>query len=372
MTAENRIAEMIMEIEQTFAERDALYKDRDEAVSRMLESLKQREELLGRKEETLQQKEETLQSLSDTLQEKEEKLLGLEKSLQQESERLEKESQEIRGKLDEEQISIKLLKVKLQNEKVRLQMERDHFEERTGKTAGSVEDLNSESARPENTQDSEEVHKLLEENEGLKERILELEKQRMDDSEDLEILRRQKDLLEKECSDLQSEKKDLFRRLLKADDVLSEDEGEEEEEIEYLPEEKDDEEEVPSADADRIGELLACSREEYPGQTVESFRMEDGRRGVRIETEEFHADILCGERSYIEIGIPLEDNRKLRKAISRINGEGGVKCRYERSRKEALLTVPFQEEDEPADVLNLMRCVLDYEVPALVREGGSK
>ena len=32
----------------------------DEAISRMLESLKQREELLGRKEETLQQKEETL------------------------------------------------------------------------------------------------------------------------------------------------------------------------------------------------------------------------------------------------------------------------------------------------------------------------
>ena len=34
MKGDNRIAEMIREMEQTFAERDALYKERDEALAR--------------------------------------------------------------------------------------------------------------------------------------------------------------------------------------------------------------------------------------------------------------------------------------------------------------------------------------------------
>ena len=98
--------------------------------------------------------------------------------------------------------------------------------------------------------------------------------------------------------------------------------------------------------------------------------MEDGNRELHIETDEYEADIILKDRPRLEIGIPLEDNRKVRKAIQRINGEGAIGCRYERTRKEAVLTVPFQPEDEPEDVANLLRCILDYEVPALKKEGG--
>jgi len=371
MTGENRITEMIKEMEQAFTERDALYKDRDEAVILQLQSLKQREELLKENGTKQKQTEEALQALEETLKKKEEELLSKEKAFIEEKEAYEKESREDREQLREEQIRLNLLQAKLQNEKVRQQTEWIRLESRTREAERASVDGRGETVYTEKEPALREIQKLRKENEELQGLVNELKTLREEDSRWLENLQKDNEQLEKECSELLSEKKELFQKLLAADDILSEKDPEGEEDIEYLPEETDEEEEGDDA-MDRTEEFLTGFRKEYPHETIENFRTEDGKRGIRMETEEYNADIFFRDKPILEIGIPLEDNRKLRKAIQRINGEGGIGCRYERARSEAVLTVPFQPEDEPEDVINLMRCILDYEVPALRKEGGSK
>ena len=67
MTDEKRITEMIKEMEQTFAEREALYKDWDEAYDLQFKSLKEREDHLEKEKTERKQIEESLQALDKDL-----------------------------------------------------------------------------------------------------------------------------------------------------------------------------------------------------------------------------------------------------------------------------------------------------------------
>ena len=369
MTAENRISGMIKEMEQAFAERDVLYKDRDEAVTLQLESLKQRETLLEENDTKQKQTEETLRTLEEDLKKKQEELLAKEKAFFEEKKAYEKESLENREQFREEQIRLNLLQAKLHNEKVRQQTEWIRIKNCTGQAPADHEE---ETVYTEKEPAIREIRMLREENEELKRKVNELEKLREEDSRCLKILQAANEHLNNECDDLLSEKKELFRKLLEADDILSEKEPEVDEEIKYFQEEADDEEEDPEDETDRTEEFLSCFRKEFPHDKTESFRMESAGKGLLIETDGLSVDVLFEDRPHLEIRIPLEDSRKLRKAIQQINGEGGLECRYERDRKEAVITAPFQEEDGPADVSNLIRCILDYEVPRLWEKGGDK
>ena len=158
--------------------------------------------------------------------------------------------------------------------------------------------------------------------------------------------------------------------LLAADEMVSglEDDPDDEDDIEYLPSDGEEEEDEEA----RFDDFLSYFKVQYPDEKMETFRMEDGRRGIRLETENYNAEILPGDRSTLVIGIPMTETRKLKKQIRQINADGGMQCRYDRDRKETVFTLPFQAEDAPEDVSNLLRCVLDYEVPALREKGGDR
>ena len=155
----------------------------------------------------------------------------------------------------------------------------------------------------------------------------------------------------------------MFKKLLVSNDILPEPE----EDVEYTP--------PDACEEDRgtcFEEFLNYFRDKYPSETTGPFLTEDGHEGIRMETEEYMADIVPGEEAYMEIKVPVEDNRNLRKAIHHINGEGGMECRYDRAGKKAVIKIPFQEEDGPEDVANLLRCILDYEVSSLREKGGGE
>ena len=353
MTGENRIAEMIREMEQTFAERDALYKDREEACQQQFRSLKEREERLSRTDSDRKQSEEALKTLEETLRKKEEELSSREKVFREEKEAYEQEKKNSEEQFREEQIRLKLLEAKLQNEKVRQQtqwMLHEGMKER----------------EPARTGDRD----LLEENETLKSMVEDLRASAEKDRRCLEELRDEKGCLEQAVLDLQKEKQDLFRKLLAADEIIpaeaeddtGKDDAQDLSSIEDPEPEKDE--------GARAEDFLAYFRVQYPSARVWPFQTEDKRKGIRLETEGYRAEIIPEEPSFLRIGIPMEDSRKLRKTIHRINGDGGMQCRYDRGRKETLISVPFQAEDGPEDVANLLRCILDYEVPALKKEGG--
>lgn len=353
MTGDNRIAEMIREMEQTFAERDALYKDREEACQQQFRSLKEKEALLNQTDSDRKQSEEALKILEENLRKKEEELSSREKAFREEKEAYEKEKKDSEEQLREEQIRLKLLEAKLQNEKVRQQTQWMLHEGMEGK-------------EPVRSGDRE----LLEENETLKGRIEDLRASAEKDRRCLEQLREEKEDLEQAVLDLQKEKQDLFRKLLAADEIIP---GEAEnfsvkDNTQDLPSAGDPE---PEKDEEaRAEDFLAYFRVQYPSARVGSLQTEDKRRGIELETEGYRAEIFPEEPSFLRIGIPMEDSRKLRKTIHRINGDGGMQCRYDRGRKETLISVPFQAEDGPEDVANLLRCILDYEVSALKKEGG--
>ena len=146
------------------------------------------------------------------------------------------------------------------------------------------------------------------------------------------------------------------------------DDPDEEDDIEYLPPDGEEEEDEEA----RFDDFLSYFKVQYPDEKIDTFWMEDGRSGIRLETENYNAEILPGDRSTLVIGIPMSETRKLKKQIRQINADGGMQCRYDRDRKETVFTLPFQAEDAPEDVSNLLRCVLDYEVPALREKGGDQ
>ena len=367
MKGDNRIAEMIREMEQTFAERDALYKDRDEALARKFQSLKEREEELKKTDSDRKESETALKALEEELKKKEEDLSSREERLREERESFDKDRKDWEGQFREEQIHLNLLQAKLQNEKVRQQTQ---WLYREGTVRDKADTNEGEAAFTEKEPVFEEMKKLRAENAQLKTVMEVLKSGQKEDSRIMEDLRREKEDLEKECASLQREKQDLFKKLLAADEMVSgkEDDPDDEEDIEYLPPAGEEEEDEEA----RFDDFLSYFRVQYPDEKLETFRMEDGRRGIRLETENYNAEILPGDRSTLVIGIPMTETRKLKKQIRQINADGGMQCRYDRDRKETVFTLPFQEEDAPEDVSNLLRCVLDYEVPALREKGGDR
>lgn len=365
MTGDNRIADMIREMEQTFAERDALYKDRDQALARQFETLKEREEALQKNDSDRKEAEQALKAREEDLKKKEEDLVSREVTLREERESFDKDKKEWERRSREEQIHLNLLQAKLQNEKVRQQTQWLYRESASRNTA---DDKEGGTPIAEKGPVLEEMKKLRAENAQLKAVMEVMRSGQKEDSRTMEDLRREKEDLERECACLQREKQDLFKKLLAADEMAAgqEDGLDDEDDIEYLP--PSDEESDEDA---RFDDFFSYFRAQYPHAETDSFRTEDGKRGIQVRAEGYLAEILPGERSTLMIRIPMEDSRKLKKQIRQINGDGGMECRYDKDRKETVFTLPFQPEDAPEDVANLIRCVMDYEVPALREKGGS-
>ena len=147
MTDEKRITEMIKEMEQTFAEREALYKDWDEAYD--LKSLKEREDRLEKEKTERKQIEESLQALDKDLKKREEELLSRERAFQEEKEVYEKNKNETEERFREEQIRLNLLQAKLQNEKISQQTEWLRFEGKIQETNRTLMDLKEETVSME-------------------------------------------------------------------------------------------------------------------------------------------------------------------------------------------------------------------------------
>ena len=323
MTRENRISEMMAEMEKTFAERDALYKEWEELCDRRMDAMKEREQ-----------------------------------AFENERKAFEKEKQDTEEMFREEQLRLNLLQSNLQNDQIRQQNDIYRFEDLLLGLTRLMADNKEEPALE--APDLKEIRDLKAENETLQEKIEEMKGQEAENARILEELTRKKEELERECTELQEQKKDLFKKLLASDDVIPEPE----EDVEYTPPE--------AGEKSCFEEFLNYFRDKYPSETTGPFLTEEGREGIRLETEEYMADIIPGQESYMEIKVPVEDNRNLRKAIHRINGECGMECRYDRAGKKAVIKIPFQEEDGPEDVANLLRCILDYEVSSLREKGGGE
>lgn len=362
MTDEKRITEMIKEMEQTFAEREALYKDWDEAYDLQFKSLKEREDRLEKEKTERKQIEESLQALDKDLKKREEELLSRERAFQEEKEVYEKNKNETEERFREEQIRLNLLQAKLQNEKISQQTEWLRFEGKIQETNRTLMDLKEETVSMEKESSQKEFRNLLEENVRLKDYIDELEA--LEESEG-RLLKEARELNKQ----LEEEKQELFRKLLAADNMLTdhdEESIEEEGEITENPEGDSKDKEGNN----RFDEFLLYFLD-HNGE-AEPFETEEDRKGIRIKTEEYVAEIFPIEDPGIEMRIPAEDNKELRKEIQRINSEGGLNCRYERKKKEVILKAPFQLDDEPEDVENLLRCILDYEVRTFKKKGGGQ
>ena len=284
-----------------------------------------------------------------------------EQTLKSEREAFEKERQDTEELFREEQLRLNLLQANLQNDQIRQQNEWHRFEDMLQAVNRLLADDKEETAQE--APDLKEVRDLKTENESLQEKLEEMKALEAQNTRILEELTRKKEELEKECSDLHEQKLELFKKLLVSDDILPEPE----EDVEYTP--------PDACEEDRgtcFEEFLNYFRDKYTSETTGPFLTEEGRDGIRLETEEYMADIVPGQEAYMEIKVPVEDSRNLRKAIHRINGEGGMECRYDRAGKKAVIKIPFQEEDGPEDVANLLRCILDYEVSSLREKGGGE
>ena len=364
MKGESRIMEMIKEMEQTFAEREALYKERDEAYELQSKTLKEREELLEKEKTERKQSEESLRTLEEGLKKKEEDLEAREKVLLEEKASFEKNKNEAEERLRQEEERLNLLRIKLENEKFRQKTEWYRFEGRIRENNYAFKKMQEESYHVDKELVLRENNILRKMNARLREQTEELKTLMEKESDMLEELRRENQELEKE-------KQNLFKKLLEADNMLTDhatESLEEEDDILEEPETDPGEPDDIGNDSDRFEDFLQYFQGHF--EIVDISGKEEDRKGIQIKTEEYAAKIFPTGKPCIEMNIPVEDNKQVRKEIQRINEEGGLNCRYDRKQKEAIIKVPFQEDDEPEDVANLLRCILDYETRPLKEKGG--